>query len=240
MCIDKERFQQLMFLQENIKIHFENPIILNQAFIHPSLINEKEKPHQENNQRLEFLGDAVLELVVSEYLYRYYDFLTEGQMTKIRAFTVCEPSLAKIAKQLSLGDYLILGKGEENTGGRKKTSILADTLEALIGAIYVDKNYSTAYDFVIQNLETVILKAIEGEWGTDYKTNLQEVLQKYDSERVLYNVIRESGPDHDKIFYVDVVWKDMILGTGIGKSKKQAEQKAAKVALVKIKGQRKI
>ena len=240
MCIDRERFQQLMFLQENIKIHFENPIILNQAFIHPSLINEKEKPHQENNQRLEFLGDAVLELVVSEYLYRYYHFLTEGQMTKIRAFTVCEPSLAKIAKQLSLGDYLILGKGEENTGGRKKTSILADTLEALIGAIYVDKNYSTAYGFIIKNLETVILKAIEGEWGTDYKTNLQEVLQKYDSERVLYNVIRESGPDHDKIFYVEVVWKDMILGTGIGKSKKQAEQKAAKVALVKIKGQRKI
>jgi ribonuclease-3 len=236
MCIDTTRLQQLTFFQDSIKIHFEDPIILNQAFIHPSLTNEKEKHHQENNQRLEFLGDAVLELVISEYLYRHYDFLTEGQMTKIRAFTVCESSLAKIAKQLCLGDYLILGKGEENTGGRGKTSILADTLEALIGAIYVAKNYNIAYEFITKNLQTIIKKAVDGQWGTDYKTTLQEVVQKSDSERVLYNVIKESGPDHDKIFHVEVVWKNKILGTGIGKSKKQAEQKAAKAALVKIKG----
>lgn len=143
MSIDKKRLKQLKIFQKKIKIYFEDLNILNQAFKHPSLTNEKEKPHQENNQRLEFLGDAVLELAVSEYLYRHYQFLTEGQMTKIRAFTVCEPTLAKIGRQLYLGNYLILGKGEENTGGREKDSILADTLEALIGAIYIDRNYST-------------------------------------------------------------------------------------------------
>ncbi|NLZ54578.1 MAG: ribonuclease III [Thermoanaerobacteraceae bacterium] len=237
MSIDEKRLLQLTALQNKIKIQFDNLNTLNQAFIHPSLTNEKEKSHQDNNQRLEFLGDAVLELVVSEYLYRYYGFFTEGQMTKIRAITVCEPSLAKVAIQLGLGDYLILGKGEENTGGRHKSSILADTLEALIGAIYIDKNYGTAYNFIISNLETVILKAVDGEWGVDYKTNLQEILQRSDSDRVIYNVTKETGPDHDKVFYVDVVWKNKVLGTGVGKSKKRAEQKAAKAALEKIKRQ---
>lgn len=234
MCIDEKRLQQLMILQENIGIRFSNLNTLNQAFIHPSLTNEKEKPYQENNQRLEFLGDAVLELSISEYLYRHYDFLTEGQMTKIRAFTVCESSLAQIARQLFLGDYLILSKGEENTGGREKVSILADTLEALIGAIYIDKNYKTTYDFIIKNLEAIIFKAIQGEWGTDYKTDLQELLQKFDEDKILYNVVNESGPDHDKLFCVEVVWKNKILGTGIGKSKKQAEQNAAREALDKM------
>ncbi|HHY41669.1 MAG TPA: ribonuclease III [Thermoanaerobacterales bacterium] len=237
MYISKERLLQLEKLQEKIKIQFSDVNILNQAFIHPSLTNEKDCPHQDNNQRLEFLGDAVLELVISEYLYKNYNFLNEGQMTKIRALTVCEPSLAKAARQLSLGDYLILGKGEENTGGRQKSSILADTLEALIGAIYVDKNYGTAYDFIISILEMVILKSVEGEWDTDYKTALQEFLQKSDADRVLYRVTKETGPDHDKVFYVDVVWKNEVLGTGVGKSKKQAEQQAAKAALEKIKGQ---
>jgi len=240
MCIDIERLQQLASFQEKIEIHFKDPTILNQAFIHPSLTNEKGKLHQENNQRLEFLGDAVLELVVSEYLYINHDILTEGQMTKIRATAVCESSLARIAKHLCLGDYLILGKGEENTGGRRKTSILADTFEALIGAIYIDKNYNIAYDFITKNLETIILKAVDGNWGTDYKTTLQEVVQKSDSEGVFYNVTKESGPDHDKVFQVEVVWKNVVLGIGIGKSKKQAEQKAAQAALLKITGQRKI
>jgi len=237
MYISKERLLQLEKLQEKIKIQFSDVNILNQAFIHPSLTNEKDCPHQDNNQRLEFLGDAVLELVISEYLYKNYNFLNEGQMTKIRALTVCEPSLAKAARQLGLGDYLILGKGEENTGGRQKSSILADTLEALIGAIYVDKNYGTAYDFIISILEMVILKSVEGEWDTDYKTALQEFLRKSDADRVLYRVTKETGPDHDKVFYVDVVWKNEVLGTGVGKSKKQAEQQAAKAALEKIKGQ---
>ncbi|MDD4568516.1 MAG: ribonuclease III [Tepidanaerobacteraceae bacterium] len=239
MFNDRRR-QQFLLFQREIGIYFNDEMILNKAFIHPSFTNEKEKPQKENNQRLEFLGDAVLELVVSEYLYKNYQYLSEGQMTKVRAFTVCEPSLAETAKILSLGDYLILGKGEENTGGRKKASILADTLEALIGAIYIDKKYKTTRDFIIRILKTVIIKAVEGEWSIDYKTNLQEILQKSDRERVLYNVTRESGPDHDKKFYVDVVWKNTILGKGIGTSKKLAEQQAAKAALIRIRSQRKI
>lgn len=236
MTISKQRLLELYGLQEKIKVQFNDINILNQAFIHPSLTNEKDLPPHDNNQRLEFLGDAVLELVISEHLYKNYNFFTEGQMSKIRSLIVCEPSLAKVARKLGLGDYLILGKGEENTGGRQKNSILADTLEALIGAIYIDKNYSCTYDFIIGILKEAILKAVDGDGDTDYKTNLQEVLQKTDSSRVLYKVIKETGPDHDKVFYVEAVWKDEILGTGVGKSKKQAEQQAAKAALEKIKG----
>lgn len=234
MSMDEKRLQQLTILEEKISIKFSDISILNQAFVHPSLANEKEKFHQENNQRLEFLGDAVLELAISEYLYRNYDFLTEGQMTKVRAFAVCESSLANIARQLALNEYLILSKGEENTGGREKASILADTFEALIGAIYIDKGYKIAYDFIIKNLEEIIKKAVNGKCGFDYKTDLQELLQKFGDEKIIYNVISESGPDHDKLFQVEVVWKDKILGKGGGKSKKQAEQMAAKAALDKI------
>lgn len=240
MSINKKRIQQLLEFQKKISICFDSQEILNQAFIHPSFTSEKEASNEESNQRLEFLGDAVLELVVSEYLYKNYPYLTEGQMTKVRAFTVCEPSLAEVSKRLLLGDYLILGKGEENTRGREKTSILADTFEALLGSIYIDKNYDTVRDFTIRNLESIILKAVEGEWGTDYKTNLQEILQRTDSDKISYNVIKESGPDHDKVFYVEVVWKNEVLGTGFGKSKKQAEQQAAKEAITKIKDSRKI
>jgi len=238
--IDQKRLLQLDTLQKKIKIQFSDEKTLNQAFIHPSLTNEKGNLYQDNNQRLEFLGDAVLELIVSEYLYRNYNFLTEGQMTKIRATTVCEPSLAQVARQLGLGDFLILGKGEENTGGRQKSSILADTLEALIGAIYIDKGYKDAYNFVIGNLQAVISKAVDGDGDIDYKTNLQEILQKSGNDRILYNITRETGPDHDKVFYVNVIWRNQVLGTGVGKSKKQAEQMAAKAALEKLEVIRKI
>lgn len=236
MLVDQNRLLQLNALQMKINIQFSDVYTLNHAFIHPSYTNEKGSLYQDNNQRLEFLGDSVLELAVSEYLYRNYDLLTEGQMTKVRAITVCEPSLARVARQLGLGDYLILGRGEENTGGRNKNSILADAFEALIGAIYIDKGYEDAYNFVICNLGAVISKAAYGEGDIDYKTNLQEFLQKSGGDRVFYNVTKETGPDHDKVFYVNVVWKNEILGTGIGKSKKQAEQNAAKAALEKIKG----
>ncbi len=234
MSLDDKRQKQLEIIQENIGIFFENPVILNQAFKHPSLSNEQEGQNQDNNQRLEFLGDAVLELVISEYLFKNYKSLREGQMTKIRAFIVCEPTLAKLSQKLHLGNYLMLGKGEENTGGREKNSILADTLEALIGAIYIDKSYSAAYDFIIKNLKMTILKAISGEWNMDYKTNLQEVLQKNDDERISYNLVKELGPDHDKTFYVEAILNNRVLGTGKGKSKKQAEQEAAREALAKI------
>ncbi|HHX23651.1 MAG: ribonuclease III [Tepidanaerobacteraceae bacterium] len=232
---DKIRIQKLLELQKTIEVYFNELKILDQAFIHPSFTNEKRKSLNENNQRLEFLGDAVLELVVSEYLFNNFHYLPEGQMTKIRAFTVCEATLVDVARELSLGNYLILGKGEENTGGREKPSILADALEALIGAIYIDKGYDIARKFIIKNLKEKIIKAIEGDLTIDYKTELQEVLQKVDNDKILYNVTKESGPDHDKKFFVDVMWKDEILGKGIGTSKKFAEQQAAKAALKKIK-----
>ncbi|HHW02903.1 MAG TPA: ribonuclease III [Thermoanaerobacterales bacterium] len=235
MQLDPNRLRELKRLQEIIGIAFNSIELLNNAFIHPSYTNEQNSISSENNQRLEFLGDAVLELVVSHYLYEKYPEMTEGQMTKARAYTVCEQSLAAASKNLLLGDYLVLGKGEENTGGREKPSILADTFEALIGAIYLDKNIETARQFIIKNLEGVIQKAVEGEESRDYKTLLQEMLQKLSPERVCYEVVKEEGPDHAKVFHVEVLWKGEVMGMGSGKSKKEAEQLAAKQALNNIK-----
>jgi ribonuclease-3 len=235
MQLDPNRLRELERLQEIIGITFNSFQILNNAFIHPSYTNEQNSISIENNQRLEFLGDAVLELVISHYLYEKYPEMSEGQMTKVRAYTVCEHSLALAAKNLLLGDYLVLGKGEENTGGREKPSILADTFESLIGAIYLDKNLDTVRDFIIKNLEDAIQKAVEGEEARDYKTLLQEILQKSSPDKVCYEVIKEEGPDHAKVFYVEVLWKGEVMGRGSGKSKKEAEQLAAKQALNNLK-----
>ncbi|HHY04332.1 MAG TPA: ribonuclease III [Thermoanaerobacterales bacterium] len=234
MMLNRERIKQLDNLQKKIDIYFCNQELLNTAFIHPSFTNENDGIIQQSNQRLEFLGDAVLDLIVSQYLFEKHSDLSEGQMTKIRALTVCESSLAKKAYDLGLGDYLILGKGEEHTNGRQKPSILCDTFEALVGAIYIDKSYETAWNFVITNLEQVIKRAIEGEWKQDFKTNLQESLQKLSNDKILYRVIKEKGPDHNKIFYVEVIWKNKVLGKGIGRNKKEAEQRAAKHAIKNI------
>lgn len=234
MQIDNKRKGKLICLENAIGIRFRDLNMLNQAFIHPSYTNEQNLGHLKNNQRLEFLGDAVLELVISHFLFDEYDYLTEGQMTKLRALTVCEPSLDEVARNLNLGSLLILGKGEENTGGRYKSSILADTLEALIGAIYIDQGLDTARSFILKNLEPRIRKAMAGEVYIDYKTSLQEFIQRQSTERVLYKTIKEEGPDHDKVFYVNVVWNGKILGEGVGRSKKEAEQLAAKEALERI------
>lgn len=235
MYLDSKRLKELNELQERIGIFFNDVRILNNAFIHPSYTNEQNFVILENNQRLEFLGDAVLELVISHYLYEKYPGMSEGQMTKVRAFTVCEQSLAQAARNMSLMDFIVLGKGEENTGGREKPSILADTFESLVGAIYLDKNLDTARNFIICNLKDSILKAVEGEEARDYKTMLQETLQKTSPDRVCYEVIKEEGPDHAKVFHVEVLWKGEVLGRGSGKSKKEAEQLAAKQALDNLK-----
>lgn len=231
MRMDSKRLSELNRLQEKIGIYFNDIQILNNAFIHPSYTNEQNFMVLENNQRLEFLGDAVLELAVSHYLYEKYPGMSEGQMTKVRAYTVCEQSLAQASRNMSLMDFLVLGKGEENSGGREKPSILADTFESLVGAIYLDKNLETARNFIICNLKDTILRAAEGEEALDYKTILQETLQKTSSDRVCYTVIKEEGPDHAKVFHVAVIWKGEVLGQGSGKSKKEAEQLAAKQAL---------
>ena len=231
MEVNSKRQDELKAFQNEIGIIFNNIEILNQAFIHPSYTNEHNLQYHLNNQRLEFLGDSVLELVVSNFLFEKCIDFTEGEMTKIRALTVCEPSLAKAARALNLGKYLILGKGEENTGGRNKPSILADTFEALIGAIYVEKGLEVASTFILKNLKNSLEKAINGEWDTDYKTALQEILQKHSSKKIVYKTVREEGPDHDKTFYVNLIWNGKVLGAGSGRSKKEAEQQAAKKAI---------
>lgn len=229
----KERTTQLESLQEKIGVRFKDRWLLNRAFIHPSFANERGDT-LEDNQRLEFLGDAVLELSVSQYLFERHRELTEGQMTRIRALAVCETSLARISRGLSLGNYLFLGKGEELTGGREKPSILADTFEALVGGIFIERGLPDASAFVIEHLASTIQSAIRGDLSEDYKTTLQETLQRHSPAPVLYEVIDEMGPDHHKVFRVHVLWKNEVLGEGSGNNKKQAEQRAAKMALEKI------
>lgn len=228
--LDTKRLEQLRVLQEKIDIYFKNIDILNIAFLHPSYINES-NDCREDNQRLEFLGDAVLELIISDYLYKNYPHLDEGQMTKVRAQVVCEQSLFEISSKLSLGKFLLLGKGEEITLGRHKPSILADTFEALIGALYLEKGFERTYKFILENFENPIKTAVDGQDAFDYKTRLQEILQRTSPEPIKYKIVDEKGPDHDKIFYATVYWRKRLLGRGLGKTKKQAEQQAAKDAL---------
>jgi RNAse III (EC 3.1.26.3) len=175
-----------------------------------------------------------LSLVVSNYLFNRFENLPEGDLTKLRASTVSEGSLAKIAKELNLGDYLRLGKGEENTGGRERNSILADAMEAVIGAIYLDGGFENASDFVLRYLTPEIDKSLEGKGFRDYKTELQEVIQKGSEQEIHYCIILETGPDHDKEFVAQVSHNGKVIGEGTGKSKKEAEQQAARQALEKI------
>ncbi|WP_213166768.1 ribonuclease III [Alkalicella caledoniensis] len=204
-----------------------------QAFTHTSYAFEKNLGLKGHNERLEFLGDAVLELIISKYLYSFTTEITEGEMTRLRAQIVCEQSLVKAAKRLNFGEYLLLGKGEEKTGGRKKPSILADTFEAFVGALYLEIGFDSCYDIVVDILKTEINEAfIKGE--TDYKTQLQEYVQKNGVNQLQYKVVKETGPDHEKEFTTSVYLDGQIIGSGVGKSKKQAEQSAAQKALEKF------
>lgn len=231
MVIDEKRKEQLRKLEEILGVNFEDVNILNQALIHPSYAYERGLPHNVHNQRLEFLGDAVLELIISEWIYKEYPNYTEGELTKFRALLVCEESLAALSRELSLGDYLIIGKGEEVTGGRKKESILADAFEALVGAMYLDRGMEVVSAFIKDKFKSIVAKAEAGKLSNDYKTFLQEMLQRISPDKITYNVVKEEGPDHDKTFFVEVTWKDNVLGRGCGKSKKEAEQDAAKSAI---------
>ncbi|TYP59966.1 ribonuclease III [Thermosediminibacter litoriperuensis] len=231
MAVDEKRCGELKKLQQILGVDFDDLDILNKALIHPSYAYEKGLSSQEHNQRLEFLGDAVLELAISEWIYDKYPNYTEGELTKLRALLVCEESLAYLSRKLTLGDFLIMGKGEEITGGREKASILADTFEALIGAMYLDKGFDVVTGFIREKFKPIMEKAEEGKLFPDYKTALQEMLQRISPDRITYNVVKEEGPDHDKTFFVEVVWKDKVLGCGCGKSKKEAEQNAARSAI---------
>ena len=211
-------------LEKNIGYHFRDKNLLKTAVTHSSFANEN-RGGLAYNERLEFLGDAVLQLITSEKLFKENPDMPEGRMSKQRAALVCEDALAGYSKEIHLGDFMLLGKGEEATGGRNRPSILADAFEALIGAIFLDGNMDNAKRFVLRFLDAAHASL------KDYKTLLQEIIQKNPGERLSYVVIGESGPDHDKVFNVEVHLNSNVIGKGTGKSKKQAEQAAAKEAL---------
>ena len=216
--------------QEIIGYQFKDDQLLRQALTHSSYANEKHLKKLSDNERLEFLGDAVLEVTSSEFLYQNYPKLTEGQLTKLRASIVCEPTLATCTEEIHLGDYLFLGKGEDRTGGRTRKSVLSDAMEAVIGAIYLDGGFASAKEFVLK----YILKDIEHKHlFYDSKTILQEVVQG-EHEQLTYVLLGESGPDHDKIFEVGVLIGRKEISTGKGHTKKAAEQDAAYQALLAL------
>ncbi len=217
-----------MGLEDKIGYSFQNKKILQRALTHSSYSNEsKDKP--ECNERMEFLGDAVLSLVVSDHIFRRFH-LDEGDLTKIRASIVCEKSLFKFANEINLGEELLLGKGEEQMGGRTRPSVVSDAFEALIAAIYLDGGLEPASKFILR-FATEELEETRKHAFVDYKTMLQEIIQKNPEEKVTYVLTKEEGPDHDKHFEVEVHLNSNVIGRGAARSKKGAEQLAAKEAL---------
>ena len=217
--------------QNEIGYVFKNEQLLKQALTHSSYANEKHLKKLSDNERLEFLGDAVLEVVSSEFLFQNYPKLTEGQLTKLRASIVCEPTLAACTESIHLGDYLFLGKGEDRTGGRTRKSVLSDAMEAVIGAIYLDGGFASAKEFVLKFIMTDIEHK---HLFYDSKTILQEVVQG-EHEQLTYVLLGETGPDHDKTFEVGVLIGKKEISTGKGHTKKAAEQEAAYQALLLLK-----
>jgi ribonuclease III len=220
-------------LEEMLNIKFHNVAVIKQAFTHSSYVNEHRDGNTSDNERLEFLGDAVLELGVSQYLYRKYPDMPEGEMTKLRAAIVCEPSLEAFARSLDFGNHILLGKGEEMTGGRNRPALLADVFEAFLGALYLDHGFNTALDFLEKH---VFPKIDTGAFshGMDYKSKLQEIIQQDKNQMIEYEIIDEKGPSHNKEFIAELRINQKVLGTGIGRTKKEAEQRAAKNALDKL------
>ncbi|MBR6657280.1 MAG: ribonuclease III [Oscillospiraceae bacterium] len=221
--------RELSLLEERLGYKFKNIVFLETGVTHSSFSNET-KNHVPYNERQEFLGDAVLSIIVSDYIFENYTKLPEGELTKLRASLVCEKSLCGFANEIELGSFLRLGHGEELMGGRERPSILADAFEAVLAAIYLDGGIEPATEFVLRFVKKA-LEHVENVAFKDYKTVLQEIIQKNPEERLTYVLVGESGPDHDKRFEVDVMLNSNVIGHGIGKSKKAAEQHAAKEAL---------
>jgi ribonuclease-3 len=219
-------------LQQRIDYPFKDPQLLQLALTHKSYANENKL--SEHNERMEFLGDAVLNLIVSEYLMRTCPDSTEGDLSRLRAAVVSEPSLAAVAREIGLGEYLLLGRGEDQTGGRDKDSLLSDCIEALIAAVYLDGGKDRATAFILQFFAGLIKRTCATGGTFDYKTELQELCQERLKLLPEYRVVSESGPDHKKQFEVELTIKGRLYGRGTGRSKKEAEQKAAKEALEKL------
>ena len=216
-------------LEVSLGYHFHNITFLQNALTHSSYANERWRDSLASNERLEFLGDSILGMVTAEYLYKLLPDRPEGELTRIRADLVCETNLAKVARRLNLGKYLLLGHGEEQGGGRNRASILADATESVLAATYLDGGFQAAADlihrFILTDIPTDHLRNV------DYKTKLQELVQQQKNQLIQYELTGESGPDHAKEFTVVVRLNDRVVGTGVGSSKKRAEQDAARAAI---------
>lgn len=231
---EKSNNSGLAVLEGRINYSFKDKNVISTAVTHSSYANERKAKKLKYNERIEFLGDSVLSLTISEYLYRMYPNLPEGELTVTRSKIVCENSLSQCAADIGLGEFLLLGKGEELSGGRKKISILSDAFEALIGAIYIDGGFETAKAFILKYMENIIRNCVQGKLFYDYKTQFQEKVQQRGEQHISYSVVDEIGPDHDKTFVTEVSINDVVCGRGTGHSKKESEQQAAKDALDKL------
>ncbi len=229
--------EKLAILQKDLGYEFKNSKLLRVSLTHKSYAYElKNTDKNAYNERLEYLGDAVLEHIISDFLFNIKPAISEGDMTKKRAEIVCEKSLSEAFKSIGGENYIFLGKCEISTNGKAKDAIIADAFESLLAAIYLDSNFNNVKQIAIRLLEKQISDSLKGKTKvTDYKTLLQEKLQKNGTVNILYNVLDETGPDHDKSFFVEVLLEGSRIGTGLGKSRKQAEQKAAEVAYAKYK-----
>lgn len=227
--ISGERRRELQLFEKHAGIRFRKLDFLNLAFCHRSYANESDDDI-DNNEKLEFLGDSVLGLVVSEYLFKSLPEKAEGDLARIKSFVVSEDSLETIAKLLKVDNYILIGKGEEYSGGRNKKAILADAMEAIIGAYYLDSGFKSAKQFILKYIIPEINKVLENKHKKDYKTLLQEHVQKKYKTYPKYNLVKRTGPDHDKTFWIEVQINDMRFGPGEGKNKKVAEQNAAGIA----------
>jgi ribonuclease-3 len=224
----------LAILQQTLGVSFRDISRLEQALVHSSYINENPELLPTSNERLEFLGDAVLGLIAAEKLYQDYPDSNEGEMTRLRAALVRQETLARIAGAISLGDYLYLGRGEEAGGGRQKPANLAAALEAVIAAVFLDQGLAKTRDCILRLLDAELEKAVSQGRGTDYKSELQHLIQSREQEPPAYQVINATGPEHGKTFTVEVRLGELVLGRGSGKSKKAAETEAARAALESI------
>ena len=233
MSLTEQRQQELIQFESLLGVKFNDIELLNTALTHTSYANEKER-QVPDNEKSEFLGDAVLELSSSTYLYNNFTDLSEGELTKTRASIVCQDTLSRLARKLDIGKLLLLGRGEDANNGRERNSTLEDAFEAVIGAIYLDQGWEAAKDYVIRQLSLEFESAKDGSNRRDYKTTLQEIIQQMPPSKLTYIEINVSGPDHNRTFEYAVDIDGKIYGKGIGKSKKSAEQMAAKETLKRL------
>ena len=220
--------------EQVINYTFQDKTILERALTHSSFLPQAPDRALHNNERLEFLGDAFLDAIISAELCRLLPYVPEGVLSKKRAQIVCEKALAEVGENIGIGNYMLMGTGEEVKGGRHRASILADAMEAVIGAIYIDGGYEAAADYVLRTMEPMIELALSGKLFADYKSALQEQVPPGNLYKLHYNLMGTSGPDHDKTFYVELVYDHEVIGAGSGKNKKEAEMQAAKEALERV------